>query len=270
MKKDNLILYAALTLVILLTFTSTVLLQQNKKLKITKFACTMEAKLCPDGSAVDRVPPNCEFKDCPTDTDLSNWKTYINPTANWTFKYPPNWYVYDKGVQSVINGQEKWFFQKEFTYVSPNKFPEAIQEGTEFIFDGISIRNDDRRMTFEEYLSELEQNPQNKKLVRINNIQAIKLIDDNIANESLPQAYRRLNFIYYFENYNQSRPVIQVIYSEQEYNEKNKKVFDQILSTFKFLGSITPTCTPRPACLDATPRCLIPETPDMCPPGYNP
>lgn len=29
--------------------------------------------------------------------------------------------------------------------------------------------------------------------------------------------------------------------------------------------SLTPTCRPRPACLDATPRCLIPETSDMCP-----
>ena len=39
----------------------------------------------------------------------------------------------------------------------------------------------------------------------------------------------------------------------------------KILSTFKFTDSISPTCVPRPACLDATPRCLIPETPDMCP-----
>ena len=28
-------------------------------------ACTMEAKLCPDGSYVGRVPPNCEFAPCP-------------------------------------------------------------------------------------------------------------------------------------------------------------------------------------------------------------
>jgi hypothetical protein len=27
--------------------------------------CTMEAKLCPDGSAVGRVGPNCEFAPCP-------------------------------------------------------------------------------------------------------------------------------------------------------------------------------------------------------------
>ena len=27
--------------------------------------CTMEAKLCPDGSAVGRTGPNCEFEACP-------------------------------------------------------------------------------------------------------------------------------------------------------------------------------------------------------------
>ncbi len=28
-------------------------------------ACTEEAKICPDGSAVGRIGPNCEFADCP-------------------------------------------------------------------------------------------------------------------------------------------------------------------------------------------------------------
>lgn len=32
----------------------------------------------------------------------------------------------------------------------------------------------------------------------------------------------------------------------------------------------TPTCKPRPACLDTTPRCLMPETDDMCPPTIAP
>ncbi|MHB1330832.1 MAG: hypothetical protein ACYCY6_02590 [Minisyncoccota bacterium] len=30
-------------------------------------ACTMEAKLCPDGSYVGRGGPNCEFAPCPTE-----------------------------------------------------------------------------------------------------------------------------------------------------------------------------------------------------------
>jgi hypothetical protein len=28
-------------------------------------ACTMDAKMCPDGSAVGREGPNCEFAACP-------------------------------------------------------------------------------------------------------------------------------------------------------------------------------------------------------------
>lgn len=28
-------------------------------------ACTMDAKMCPDGSAVGREGPNCEFAPCP-------------------------------------------------------------------------------------------------------------------------------------------------------------------------------------------------------------
>lgn len=29
-------------------------------------ACTMDAKMCPDGSFVGRVPPLCQFAPCPT------------------------------------------------------------------------------------------------------------------------------------------------------------------------------------------------------------
>jgi hypothetical protein len=28
-------------------------------------ACTMDAKQCPDGSYVGRIPPDCEFTPCP-------------------------------------------------------------------------------------------------------------------------------------------------------------------------------------------------------------
>lgn len=32
------------------------------------YACTMEAKICPDGSSVGRQGPNCEFAACPSFT----------------------------------------------------------------------------------------------------------------------------------------------------------------------------------------------------------
>ncbi len=39
-------------------------------------ACTMEAKNCPDGSAVGRSGPNCEFAECPnTSSNLFDFKT---------------------------------------------------------------------------------------------------------------------------------------------------------------------------------------------------
>jgi hypothetical protein len=37
-------------------------------------ACTADAKLCPDGSAVGRTGPNCEFAECPT-TPISTVST---------------------------------------------------------------------------------------------------------------------------------------------------------------------------------------------------
>ena len=38
-------------------------------------ACTQEAKVCPDGSAVGRTGPNCEFAQCPEMTILGNCYT---------------------------------------------------------------------------------------------------------------------------------------------------------------------------------------------------
>ncbi|MEK7091418.1 MAG: hypothetical protein AAB900_00335 [Patescibacteria group bacterium] len=34
--------------------------------------CTKEARLCPDGSAVGRVGPNCQFEACPSPTKTKN------------------------------------------------------------------------------------------------------------------------------------------------------------------------------------------------------
>jgi hypothetical protein len=47
-------------------FTQPLTDEENKKLiPPTQQACTMEAKICPDGSAVGRTGPNCEFSPCP-------------------------------------------------------------------------------------------------------------------------------------------------------------------------------------------------------------
>ena len=53
-------------------------------------ACTMEAKLCPDGiSYVGRTGPNCEFAACPALVDkYKDWKVSTDEKQGITFKYP--------------------------------------------------------------------------------------------------------------------------------------------------------------------------------------
>jgi hypothetical protein len=50
------------TIIVLITGVSFVV---DKKQNRQPVACTLEAKICPDGSAVGRTGPMCEFADCP-------------------------------------------------------------------------------------------------------------------------------------------------------------------------------------------------------------
>lgn len=49
-------------------------------------ACTMEAKLCPDGSYVGRVGPKCEFARCPDISIPLEWT--VGAGGSVTFRYP--------------------------------------------------------------------------------------------------------------------------------------------------------------------------------------
>ena len=51
-----------------------------------QIACTMEVKLCPDGSSVGRQGPQCEFAACPGDGNT--WQTYSDNEEGISFEYP--------------------------------------------------------------------------------------------------------------------------------------------------------------------------------------
>ncbi|HTM68239.1 MAG TPA: hypothetical protein VL426_02965 [Candidatus Binatia bacterium] len=53
-------------------------------------ACTMEAKQCPDGSSVGRVPPNCEFAPCPEAKVVCPQDLKTCPGGSVVGRYPPD------------------------------------------------------------------------------------------------------------------------------------------------------------------------------------
>lgn len=93
-------------------------------------ACTMEAKICPDGSSVSRTGPNCEFIPCPEVTGIqlsptssiqelnaiqpipspisdptANWKTYNAIQLSLVLKYPYDWFVEENNEGHYIRIQ---------------------------------------------------------------------------------------------------------------------------------------------------------------------
>ncbi len=72
------------------------LLYLNFQKPALPIACTLDAKICPDGSAVGRIGPSCQFQPCPvtsaapnpTSNQNSNWKIYKN--SLYEFRYPDN------------------------------------------------------------------------------------------------------------------------------------------------------------------------------------
>lgn len=58
-------------------------------------ACTEEAKLCPDGSAVGRTGPDCAFAPCPPDNKIPDEQTFCTadvqecPDGSFVSRVPP-------------------------------------------------------------------------------------------------------------------------------------------------------------------------------------
>lgn len=94
-------------------------------------ACTMDAKLCPDGSYVGRTGPKCEFEACPSTTTpppvegMETWKT--TSTLQASFRYPVDFgttYIHPQDWPPVL--------------VLPTKPYSCIESGTEIAQAGQS------------------------------------------------------------------------------------------------------------------------------------
>ncbi len=86
-------------------------------------ACTMEAKLCPDGSYVGRTGPKCEFTACPSEANNTSWKTLANTNYIRPQEWPPKLQIIDSAVFSCeqgglgINGRPGMTIQKRINNI---------------------------------------------------------------------------------------------------------------------------------------------------------
>ena len=187
--------------------------------------------------------PTPQAKPDPALRDTANWKTYINTNNGYSIKYPQIFLrlicpdeeltLTNKGVDNRIGPIEMSTCARGGRYTLETKTHESIQPEPQ----------ETKYYTIE------------KKNILLGSLQAKQYTYTftNIEVGPFPIWYtiakvdkNGRTFEIYFDDKNSSQ------------------LFDQILSTFKFSA-----CKPRPACLDATPRCLIPETSDMCPPNQK-
>lgn len=100
------------------------ILGSQEGIKKQETACTLEAKICPDGSSVGRVGPNCEFALCPTPqapTPIAEtkhgWKVYTSEKYGFEISYPDtyqalddqqNLYGWPNGVVLFYNGGQAY------------------------------------------------------------------------------------------------------------------------------------------------------------------
>lgn len=93
---------------------------QKPKTNVNPVACTAEAKICPDGSAVGRTGPNCEFSPCPNADAQTSPITFDNIKSGDTVKSP-----------LTVTGKApgSWFFENSFPVVLLDSNGQVIAQG---------------------------------------------------------------------------------------------------------------------------------------------
>ncbi|MCL5438574.1 MAG: hypothetical protein M1268_01125 [Patescibacteria group bacterium] len=193
-----------------------------------------------------KITPTPVAKISPTPDTTANWKTYINKDWNFSFKYP-----YRDEINLSSDGTVDVDLKNEVGKCLGGTNIDTFMIGA------------DRFSSVQEFKNTRFSPNYPFKEINFKGEKATRLYYPGIDQTGGPQVIlfvmhngKGYEIIYRFC----AKPG--TILNESEITNINP----DILSTFKFTDrSPSPTCIPRPACLDATHRCLIPETADMCP-----
>lgn len=99
---------------------------QNSNLEqnTNQAACAQDAKICPDGSTVGRVPPDCQFSTCPLPGSTNtNESTNVNANANTNTS--PERYVNEE-LGFAVNLSTSWIVDSTRSSVDEIVFTDGL------------------------------------------------------------------------------------------------------------------------------------------------
>jgi hypothetical protein len=178
---------------------------------------------------------------------LEDWQIYTNTIYSYSVQYPPAW-----RTNTGDNGVTTNFFatptDPEFISITVHDNPNSMEIHT-WLIDKSIVPDPN---TIATHIQEED--------VMVAGITSVK-VTTPVQGSQISVYIPKGNKVYSLYNNANAN-----IHSTQTAYDENMTILNQMLSTFKFSNQPMTTCRPRPPCLDATPRCLIPETADMCSP----
>lgn len=92
-------------------------------------ACQTDAKICPDGTSLNRTLPDCQFPTCPSGEkglDITYWQEYDSEDLGLSFKYPEEWMIKSEemGLLELENKSNK--NQKIMIFKTSVSSPEEV------------------------------------------------------------------------------------------------------------------------------------------------
>jgi len=196
-------------------------------------------------TAVKPTPAPIVQKQTPTQAPdpTANWKTYTNSKYHFTMDYPTDWKVdFDK----VNIANSNWYI------VNINADNHNGQAG---ILRLTIVVTDDKLGTLSKYSA--RDYIENASFAGIKGFRHSE--PDNKSNAAIESfEFGKDGYDYLLTMEWENR---RLSYIQNRYGKKPGEIFDHMLSSLKFTG-LAPTpssCTPKPACLDGEPRCMIAE-----------
>ena len=215
-----------------------------------QIVCTQEAKLCPDGSSVGRIGPNCEFADCPAITDetaglpiqsqqaTEGWKTYKNGKSGYEIKYPADLIIEEYPIN------QKSEFSVDLLRIVSSK--ESNLPTSLFI----NVFKNTKKLTVQQLADQtgsayiLPSSPVEYKIISRGNImfdgvEGVKIITEASPKNIVPNTFIDNSTIIYIVKGDFVYTLGYVNKSTDVMNQTNIKNYDsvrldQMLSTFKF------------------------------------